>query len=573
MPRVDGRTPTASAGPKPRFRLSGGLAAVAGAADTRGTDRVPADDLPAILEAFLAISEGLDLRSTLRRIVNAAATLVDAQYGALGVLDGRGGLAEFLYVGIDEDTRRAIGPLPRGHGLVGLLIEHPQVIRLSDLTAHPAAVGFPPGHPVMRTFLGAPIRVRDTLFGNLYLTEKRGGGEFTERDEMVLRGLASAAGSAVQNARLFDEVRLRERWLLATAEVRTQLLSGGGVSDALTLIADRAVDLTGADAALVFLADGQGGLRVAAASGSHQPPVETLVATRDDPWTRAVTRAVGPHDVAELPLPTSPALARAFTESGPAQVAPIPSGVTDGGVLICLRHRGSDPFETAQLPQLSGLAEQASLALEVSDRQEQRRRYELVTERERIARDLHDHVIQRMFAVGLSLQGQEARTTDPDARQRLEQAVQQVDEAIRDLRSSIFDLRSVTSSGQKNLRRRLLDIASGAGDGGPAISVRVDGAIDTLVPPQLAEHAEAVVREAVSNAVRHSACNVVSVAVAVADELEIRVTDDGRGIPPEAPRSGLDNLAARAAACGGYMLVEQPSSGGTALYWTAPLAG
>lgn len=183
---------------------------------------MPADELPAILEAFLAVSEGLDLRSTLRRIVNAAATLVDARYGALGVLDGRGGLAEFVYVGIDEDTRRAIGPLPRGHGLVGLLMEHPQVIRLSDLTTHPAAVGFPPGHPAMHTFLGAPIRVRDTLFGNLYLTEKRGGGEFTERDEMVLQGLASAAGSAVQNARLFDEVRLRERWLLATAEIRTQ---------------------------------------------------------------------------------------------------------------------------------------------------------------------------------------------------------------------------------------------------------------------------------------------------------------------------------------------------------------
>ena len=539
-----------------------------------GGDGADGAGLPAILDAFLAVSEGLDLPSMLRRIVRAAADVVDAEYGALGVLDGRGGLAEFVYVGIDAATRAALGPLPSGHGLVGLLIEHPQVMRLADLTTHPAAVGFPPGHPVMHTFIGAPIRVGDEVFGNLYLTEKRGGGEFTERDEMMLRALASAAGSAVQNARLFGELRRRERWLLATAEIRAELLSGGSMADALALIARRSTDLTGADGALVLLADGAGELHVRAAAGEHAEAALGSVVGADEPFARAVLRALGPCAPADLPAPADPVLAAVLRAlpagSGSMLIAPVPSGVTDG-VLIGLCGNGSEPLRADQLPQLTGLAEQASLALEVSDRQEERRRYELVAERERIARDLHDHVIQRLFAVGLSLQSQESRTSDPRIRQRLDQAVQQVDEAIRDLRSSIFDLRAVTTDRPKGLRRRLMDVAAGVADGGPAVTVRIDGAVDTLVPPRLAEQVEAVVREAVSNAVRHSGGSAVTVAVTVADALTVQVTDDGRGIPPDAPRSGLANLADRAAACDGRLVVGGAVGGGTTLSWTVPL--
>ncbi len=536
-----------------------------------GTASSATDGLPAILDAFLAVSEGLDLPATLRRIVRAAADVVDAEYGALGVLDGRGGLAEFVYVGIDEATRRALGPLPSGHGLVGLLIEHPQMMRLDDLTAHPASVGFPPGHPVMHTFIGAPIMVQDKVFGNLYLTEKRGGGEFTDRDETMLRALAAAAGSAVQNARLFAEVRQRERWLLATAEVRTALLSGGTVTDALALIARRALDLVAADRALVLIADGAGGLRVLGAAGPESGRMQGRSVGRDDPWARAVLSTGGPCDPAVLPVPRDEILAGAWQAAGAASIATIPAGAADGGALVCLRVNGSDGFTGEQMPQLAGLAEQATLALEISDRQEQRRRYELVAERERIARDLHDHVIQRLFAVGLSLQGQESRTPDPVLRDRLERAVQQVDEAIRDLRSSIFDLRSVTAAGPKNLRRRLLDIAAEVGDAGPTVAVRVDGPIDTLVPPALAEHVEAVVREAVSNAVRHSGGRTVTVTVTARDELDVRVTDDGRGIPPDVTRRGLANLADRATACDGLLTLDTGPSGGTVLRWRAPI--
>jgi len=531
-----------------------------------------AGGLPEILDAFLAVSEGLDLPATLRRIVRAAADVVDAEYGALGVLDGHGGLAEFVYVGIDEDTRRALGPLPSGHGLVGLLIQHPQVMRLADLTTHPASVGFPPGHPPMHTFIGAPIMVRDAVFGNLYLTEKRGGGEFTERDELLLRALASAAGSAVQNARLFAEVQERERWLLATAEIRTALLSGGTVTDALALIARRAVDLAFADHSLVLVADGAGGLRAMGAAGPAAGRLADATVAGDDPWCRAVLLGVGPCDPAALPVPPGGALAELWRDAVSATIAAIPAGATDGGVLVCLRGKGSPAFTGEHSPQLAGLAEQASLALEVSDRAEQRRRYELVAERERIARDLHDHVIQRLFAVGLSLQGQESRTTDAVLAERLEQSVQQVDESIRDLRSSIFDLRSVTAaSGRKNLRRRLLDIAAGVGDGGPAVSVRVDGPIDTLVPPHLAEHVEAVVREAVSNAVRHSGGRIVTVTVTARDDVDVVVADDGVGIPDGVPRSGLTNLADRAATCHGSLAIGPGATGGTTVHWAAPI--
>jgi signal transduction histidine kinase len=181
-------------------------------------------------------------------------------------------------------------------------------------------------------------------------------------------------------------------------------------------------------------------------------------------------------------------------------------------------------------------------------------------------------VIQRLFAVGLSLQSQESRITDERLRDRLEGAVQQVDEAIRDLRSSIFDLRTVAGDRPRNLRRRLLDIATGAGDDGPSVAVRIDGPIDTLVPPDLARHAEAVVREAVSNAVRHSGGSAVTVAIAAGEGLRIDVTDDGIGIPDGVRHRGLANLAERAQGCGGDFSLRAAPGGGTVLHWSAPLS-
>lgn len=192
----------------------------------------------------------------------------------------------------------------------------------------------------------------------------------------------------------------------------------------------------------------------------------------------------------------------------------------------------------------------------------------LAAERERIARDLHDHVIQRMFAVGLSLEALATRTTEAHVRQRLEQAVADVDDAIRELRASVYDLRSLSYAG-KNLRRRLSDIAAGATSPDMPVTMRVEGPVDTLVSAEVAEHVEAVIREAVSNAIRHSGGSAVTVRVTVDDEITVTVSDDGHGIAPDVSRRGLNNLVTRADACGGSCTVES-SSAGTSVRWSAP---
>ena len=374
-------------------------------------------------------------------------------------------------------------------------------------------------------------------------------------------------------SRLVSQLLRRERWLLALAAVRCELLSGGTVGDALQLIADRSAALTDADGVIVLLVDGKG-LKVWAASGARAQvatgPTSGVTVPLSDPWVAAVTDALGAYSAHEFPAPRQPELAALWRGIDSVLIASIPAGVGDGGLVICLRAAGRDPFQPDQQPELVGLAEQASIALEVADRQEQRRLYELMADRERIARDLHDHVIQRLFAVGLSLQSQVAKIEAGPARDRVDQAVQQIDEAIADLRSSIFNLRSVPHDQRKNLRRRLSDIVAGVGDSGPRVTLRCHGPVDTIVSPELSEHAEAVVREAVSNAVRHSGGTSVTVSVTASDRLDIEITDNGRAIEKDVTRSGLDNLAKRAASCGGSFEAVG-GKGGTTVRWTAPL--
>lgn len=408
-------------------------------------------------------------------------------------------------------------------------------------------------------------------------------------------------------ARLVAQLRRRERWLLALAAVRTELLSGGTVHEALTLIAERCAALVDADAVIILLPDENGRLAVWAAAGPladlpHGPGVGPVLAA-DDPWATAALREPRIAFVTDLPVPGLSDLAAVWAAAGPLLIAPVPIQGGAGGLVVCLRGAARDPFEPEAQPEIVGLAEQASIALDVADRNEQRRAYELMADRERIARDLHDHVIQRLFAVGLSLHGQLAKIADEAARGRVDDAVNQIDEAIADLRSSIFDLRASGGASRKTLRRRLTDIAAvvggRVGDRSPRVTVRIHGPVDTVVDPHLADDAEAVVREAVSNAVRHSGATTIAVTVTAASEFSIVVSDDGFGIPEGAARSGLKNLALRAAAHGGNFEVDStqrgapPSSAdataapavagpgttahattgpGTTVRWTAPLS-
>ncbi|WP_211246619.1 GAF domain-containing sensor histidine kinase [Amycolatopsis taiwanensis] len=534
------------------------------------------DQIDGLLEAMLAVASGLELDTTLRRIVHAAIELVDCRYGAVGVLNADGkGLAEFVYEGIDERTRREIGNLPEGHGLLGLLIREPKPIRVDNLSQHAASSGFPPRHPPMRTFLGVPVMVRDKAFGNLYLTEKAGGQPFTEDDEVVVQALAAGAGIAVENAWLYEEARLRQHWQEATSEIRAELLAAADPAEVLHLVANRALALTGADhaflaqpedpelpasdvTALVITADA--GLN-GALTGRRIPVAGTLTgaAFADATPQRVI---VAGNDLGLGP----------DTEFGPALLLPLRvSAQSVSGVLVAVRHAGATPFDAGQLPLAASFADQAALALQLAAGKRQLHEMDVLADRDRIARDLHDHVIQRLFTLGLGLQSTAMRSHSPETRRRITEAVEDVENIIADIRTAIFDLHGGLA-GTGNLRKRLNDIiAELTTDSDVHTTVRMSGALG-VVCPELADHAEAVVRESVSNVVRHAHASAVAVTISVEDDLTIDVTDNGIGIPEGVATSGLHNLRERAKQAGGTMRVDRLPDGGTRVLWRAPVS-
>jgi signal transduction histidine kinase len=532
------------------------------------------DRLDGLLEAVLAVSSGLELAETLRQIVRAAIDLVDARYGALGVLGEDGMLTQFGYLGIDDDTRELIGDLPTGHGVLGVINEDEKPLRLDDLSTHPASVGFPPNHPSMVTFLGVPIRVRGEVYGRLYLTEKSDGLPFTEDDEVVLQALAGAAGIAIDNARLYEATHRRQRWLEASAEVTTALLAGSESDDLLLLIANRALELTDADYTLLALPENPdvpvaetSQLVVAVCAGLH---TDTMVGRRI-PIAGSTSGEVFidhvPRSVDSLAFDVAEGLGEEF---GPALALPMGSGESISGVLLAVRRPGAAAFAEHQLQVVSSFAGQAALALRQADSQAAQRELEVLADRDRIARDLHDHVIQRLFAIGLAMQSTQRRAKAPAVATRLVDHIDQLHQVIQDIRTAIFDLQTGGDNGP-TLRSVLNEVITELATDTPMrTTVRMSGPLD-VVPPDLAGHAEAVVREAVSNAARHARARELTVTVAVDDNLTIDVADNGVGIPETVARSGLHNLQQRAVQAGGACEIGRSSGGGTRLLWSAPL--
>jgi signal transduction histidine kinase len=361
-----------------------------------------------LVEAVLSISADLDLPAVLQRIIDAATDLVEARYGALGVLDeARTGLSEFVTCGLDHETHRAIGDLPKGRGILGLLIVDPKPIRLPDLREHPDSFGFPPNHPPMRSFLGVPIVVRHEVFGNLYLTDKQGAEVFSDVDEELTVALAGAAAVAIENARLHARV--------------------------------------------------------------------------------------------------------------------------------------------------------AELAL--------------LEDRERIAKDLHDTIIQRLFATGLSLQGTARLAQRPEVAARIQDAVEDLDVTVKHIRTVIFGLETAAARGS-GLRDRIMTLTGEArGALGFPPEVSFEGPIDTVVDDQVGRQLVATLREALSNVARHAGATRVEVSVAAGEELVLRVRDDGRGLPADRGDSGLGlrNMASRAEQLGGRFSARSEPAGGTLVEWVAPL--
>ena len=535
--------------------------------DTRGR-------LDSLLEAVLAVSSGLELDDTLRQIVQAATGLVDARYGALGMLGRDGMLTQFIHLGIDDETRDRIGELPTGHGVLGVVIDDQRPLRLDDLSAHPASLGFPPHHPPMHTFLGVPIRARGEVFGRLYLAEKNNASPFTEDDEMVLQALAGAAGIAIDNARLYETTLRRQRWLEATAEVTAALLTGSQPTDVLLLIAHRALELTDADYTVIAVPEDPEAppeeieqLVVAACAGRD---TESLTGRRI-PIAGSTSGAAFldhvPRSVEHLGFDVSTG---SGTEFGPALVLPMGGGESAAGVLLAVRTPHSAPFDEDQLQVVSSFADQAALALRRVADQTARRELEVLADRDRIARDLHDHVIQRLFAIGLAMHGTQRRARPSAVADRLTDHVDQLHQVIQDIRTAIFDLQT-DGADTAGLRSALNEtITELTADAPLRTTVRMSGPLD-VVPAALAEHAVAVVSEAVSNAVRHAHAGELVVTVSVDDDFTIDVTDNGVGIPATVARSGLHNLHQRALRVGGSCDVSRTGGGGTRLVWSAPM--
>ncbi|MCO7222019.1 GAF domain-containing protein [Klenkia sp. PcliD-1-E] len=519
-----------------------------------------------LLDAYLSVHSGLDLDATLHRVVAVAVDLVGARYGALGVV-GHGGLSRFVHVGIDAEQAARMGALPAGRGVLGQLITDPAPLRTADLSAHPASVGFPPHHPPMRSFLGVPVVVRGEVYGNLYLTEKR-DGDFTAADEALVSALAGAAGIAVENARRFAAEQERQRWATAVADVRASLLGGAAPEDVLRLITEQVRSLTASDAAFLLAPMDDGARWTSQAqSGAGLDDITGVPLTPEtSPVVAALTRS-GPHvftlDLSDVHF-EGPVSEVAW---GPVLATPLATGPRAGTVLVAARTRGASPYDPGLAGLVSSFADQTALALDTAARQRVARELDVYADRDRIARDLHDVVIQRLFAAGLSLQTLLPRLADAD-RDRLAAVLDQLDGTVRDIRSTIFDLGTPVDAG---LRRRLLDVLAES-SGTLRSTLRTSGPVDTRVTGSLAADVLAVVREAASNAARHSRGTTLETTVDVAaDHLVVEVVDDGVGPQLEGARSGLRNLEERAAGHGGHLLVRARHDGGTRLRWRVPL--
>lgn len=512
-------------------------------------------DARALLDAVTAISSDLDLTSVLTRIVESATSLTGARYGALGVLGPHGGLVEFITTGVDRRTRELIGDLPHGRGILGVIIDEPSGLRLGDLSAHPSSVGFPPHHPPMTSFLGMPVRIRGTVFGNLYLTEKAGGGAFSDADEALLEELARTAGYVISNARAFALSERRRQWLEASSDLSALLQPPVDVATALDQIVSTARGVSGASAVALWSSLGREQDTVSFAPGADRALAQRVLAETRAGFAASLDGAVVTKRVDGVPV----------------VVVPLRSHLSPVMALAAVTPRDSRLLDVEDRQLFAGFADQVALSLDRTQALTDRQELALISDRERIARDLHDIVIQRLFATGLQLQGLAAMVGDAGATERIDAAVGDLDDTIKAIRGTIFELQDRRTG---SLRAAVRDLVK---EYVPVLgftpTVRTSGPLDTAVPTELAPQLLAVLREAVSNVARHALADDCQVDVTVsADRLELRVADDGVGIAGEVSESGLRNARRRADDLGGTLDVSSSGDRGTVLVWRVPLA-
>ncbi|MCD5350293.1 GAF domain-containing sensor histidine kinase [Kineosporia mesophila] len=521
-----------------------------------------------LLDAVVAVASDLSLPDTLRRITELAADLAEAKYAALGLLGPDGvDLIDFITVGIPTHERLRIGEPPRGKGILGVLIDLPVPLRLDNLADHPASTGFPPNHPPMGSFLGVPLRVRGEVFGNLYLTEKRGGGAFTERDEQLIVALAAAAGIAIENSRLFDVTRRREAWLTAAGDVTKSLLAGAETEETMRLVVERASTVAGGGASFLLLNDSDGGLSVRAAYG------ENTGDTLGTSYHLSESRLSQARAFLTEGFVTGTGISDCY--SGPAVLVPLVVGDSVIGVLSVARGPGDEPYSEADMHMVESFAGQAALAVQFSRQASDRQRLAVLEDRDRIARDLHDLVIQRIFAVGLGLQSISMNIGNQAQAGKLSGLIDDLDTTIHAIRTSIFSLQQPDDE-PTSLRSEALGVVSestGALGFEPVLTFR--GPVDTLVPASVYNDLLAVLREALSNAARHARATHVEVRLGVGDgQVTLEVEDNGSGISADAKiGTGTTTMRTRAERHEGTCTLKPRTGGasGTVMAWQVPI--
>ena len=533
------------------------------------------DPKDALLEAGLTLASELSLPMVLQRIVDLAVEVTDARYGALGVIGPSGELVDFITTGISAKQRKAIGALPRGLGVLGLLIREPRLVRVRDIGSHPASVGFPANHPAMHSFLGAPVQALGKVYGNIYLAEKRGAREFGPEDERSLHVLSTQAGVAIANASLYQKTLQRERWLEAQHEITNDMLEGADADALLASVAEHARDLAGADAATILTTTSTPGqLVVAAAVGAYAQQVKG----QPVPTAKSISGAV--METGE-PIHTDDASIHSrgyqpiirLGHVGPAIFVPLRVRGRATGTLMVANTKGGSRFDDTMIGLVETFADQASVAIEYGRAQADVRRLELMDERERIAKDLHDGIIQSLFAVGMGLQGTALMAGSPETAVRLEAAVGELDRVIRDLRNYIFGLRpGILADRQLDqaLRELGADIQKRSSF---RVEVEVDAELAALVSPRSHQIVQ-MTREALSNVARHAqAKHSVVRLVRTGQTAVLSIEDDGVGfnVRSDSAGNGLRNLRERATSMGGSLRISSKAGKGTSLRFTFPI--
>ncbi len=535
-----------------------------------------------LLAAGQSLTSELELATVLQRILEAGRDLTGARYAALGVLDDdRTALSDFITLGLDQAERAAIGDPPVGHGILGFLIEHPVPLRIHDVSQHPRSYGFPVGHPPMKSFLGAPITIRDAAWGNLYLTDKEGGEDFDEHDVETITVLAQWAAVAIDNAKLFGEATDRRRSLeralqasRTSMEITTAIGADTDLTRVLELIVKRGRALVEADSLLIWLRRGDQ-LQIAASAGSASVPHGTLVpidaSTAGQALSGGQSMRIG--DLRQLRIDPRE---YGMDEASTVLIVPLIHRGQRHGVLMAFDRLGATAsFDDEDQRTLEAFAVSAATAVATARSVEEQRLQNSMaaaeSERQRWARELHDETLQGMAALKLALTA--ALRAEPGQAHALVQgAVSQLDADIRGLRAIIADLRpaALDELGLEPALHALVDRVAEAGGLATSLDVNLG---DVRLSPELETAAYRVVQEALTNVVKHAgAANVSVVAEVSRGLLKIRVADDGRGVGEEPGKGyGLIGMRERAELAQGTIEIGPRSGGGTNVALELPL--